>query len=133
MDEPQFVCGCVPWFDLPHLSEATALLEMRHDGAQAVGALGMAGQLGFEVEAVIDLADASRHSATHRIRHERRLLESGRDDNQLAFVAPFGVPRIVIFLLQGRGTSFFSPARPRGKLGDTPRTPGLAAPMSMTA
>src|SRR5438128_12613897 len=57
---------------------------------------------------------------------DSRLLESGRNDSQLRVRRPFCVPRIVIFLLQGRGTSFFPPAPPRGKLGGTPTTPGLA-------
>ncbi len=68
MHEPQFMRGCVARLDLPHLPEHPALLEMRHDGAQAVGALRVAAKLVLEVEGVVDVADASGHGATHRIR-----------------------------------------------------------------
>src|SRR5437870_7862359 len=54
---------------------------------------------------------------------DSRLLESGRNDSQLRVRRPFCVPRIVIFLLQGRGTSFFPPPPPRGKKGGTPPNP----------
>src|SRR5947209_14169878 len=54
---------------------------------------------------------------------DSRLLESGRNDSQLRVRRPFCVPRIVIFLLQGRGTSFFPPPPPRGKTGGTPPNP----------
>src|SRR5438128_10061664 len=54
---------------------------------------------------------------------DSRLLESGRNDSQLRVRRPFCVPRIVIFLLQGRGTSFFPPPPPRGKKGGTPQNP----------
>src|SRR2546425_8564613 len=67
---------------------------------------------------------------------DSRLLESGRNDSQLRVRRPFCVPRIVIFLLQGRGTSFFPPPPPPGKNGGNPpnpppggaqrKTPGLA-------
>src|SRR5438876_12117029 len=59
---------------------------------------------------------------------DSRLLESGRNDSQLRVRRPFCVPRIVIFLLQGRGTSFFPPRPPRGKQGGTPPNPRPAAP-----
>src|SRR5438132_14095047 len=59
---------------------------------------------------------------------DSRLLESGRNDSQLRVRRPFCVPRIVIFLLQGRGTSFFPPPPPRGKQGGTPRTPPPGPP-----
>src|SRR5437867_205056 len=68
VDEPQLVEGCVARCDLRHLPEQATFLEVRHDGAQAVGPLGVAGKLVLEIERVIDVADASGHGATHRIR-----------------------------------------------------------------
>src|SRR5438128_11081300 len=59
---------------------------------------------------------------------DSRLLESGRNDSQLRVRRPFCVPRIVIFLLQGRGTSFFPPPPPRGKNGGPPPNPRPGAP-----
>src|SRR5438128_11755599 len=54
---------------------------------------------------------------------DSRLLESGRNDSQLRVRRPFCVPRIVIFLLQGRGTSFFPPPPPQGEQRGAPRKP----------
>src|SRR5437899_12988370 len=123
MHEPQFMRGCVARLDLPHLPEHPALLEMRHDGAQAVGALRVAAKLVLEVEGVVDVA--TRPGMVRRIVSEAdsRLLESGRNDSQLRVRRPFCVPRIVIFLLQGRGTSFFPPPPPGGKTGGPPPPP----------
>src|SRR5438128_11249039 len=63
---------------------------------------------------------------------DSRLLESGRNDSQLRVRRPFCVPRIVIFLLQGRGTSFFPPPPPGGKMGGTPRNPRPGGPSQLT-